>query len=154
MGLGRPAVQASLLRLGDCRVKSCACEWRDAQGSSVGGAVPAFSPNSEGKFHRGTACEGRILMEEGTLPGGQVGKAFLWNSKLKGMQRENWCVQGGSARSLCCLCVSVTQSCLSLCDPIDCSPPGSSVHGILQARILEWVAIPYSRGSSRPRDRT
>ena len=40
------------------------------------------------------------------------------------------------------------------CDPMHCSPPGSSVHGILQARILEWVAIPFSRGSSRPRDQT
>ena len=40
------------------------------------------------------------------------------------------------------------------CDPMDCSPPGSSVHGILQARILEWVAIPFSRGSSQPRDQT
>ena len=46
------------------------------------------------------------------------------------------------------------QSCLALCDPIGCSPPGSSVHGILQARILEWVTMPSSRGSSRPRDRT
>ena len=41
-----------------------------------------------------------------------------------------------------------------LCDPMDCSPPGSPVYGILQARILEWVAMPSSRGSSRPRDRT
>ena len=46
------------------------------------------------------------------------------------------------------------QLCLTLCDPMDCSPPGSSVHGILQARILEWVAISSSRGSSWPRDRT
>ena len=43
------------------------------------------------------------------------------------------------------------QSCLTFCDPMDCSPPGSSVHGILQARILEWVAISFSRGSSQPR---
>ena len=50
--------------------------------------------------------------------------------------------------------VKVTQSCPTLCDPMDCSPPGSSVHGILQARILEWVAIPFSRGSSQPRDHT
>ena len=42
----------------------------------------------------------------------------------------------------------------TLCDPMDCSPPGSSVHGILQARIPEWVAISFSRGSSRPRDQT
>ena len=41
-----------------------------------------------------------------------------------------------------------------LCDPIDCSPPGSSVHGILQARIQEWVAISFSRGSSQPSDQT
>ena len=48
----------------------------------------------------------------------------------------------------------VAHSCLTLCSPVDCSPPGSSVHGILQARILEWVAISFSRGSSQPRDRT
>ena len=47
--------------------------------------------------------------------------------------------------------VRVTQLCLILCDPMDCSLLGSSVHGILQARILEWVAIPFSRGSSQPR---
>ena len=41
-----------------------------------------------------------------------------------------------------------------LCDPMDCTPPGSSVHGILQARILEWVAMPFSRVCSQPKDRT
>ena len=45
--------------------------------------------------------------------------------------------------------VKVTQSCPTLCDAMDCSPPGSSVHGILQAVILEWVADPFSRGSSQ-----
>ena len=44
------------------------------------------------------------------------------------------------------------QACLTLCDPMDGSPPGSSVHGFSQARILEWVAISFSRSSSRPRD--
>ena len=48
----------------------------------------------------------------------------------------------------------VAQSCPTLFDLVDCSPPGSSVHGILQARILKWVAISFSRGSSWPRDRT
>ena len=48
--------------------------------------------------------------------------------------------------------VLVTQSCLTLCNPMDCSQPGSSVHGILQARIREW--IPFSRGSSQPGDQT
>ena len=52
-----------------------------------------------------------------------------------------------------CVCVLVTQSCPTLCSPMDCSSPGSSVHGILQARTLEWVAIPFSR-SSWPRNQT
>ena len=47
--------------------------------------------------------------------------------------------------------VLVAQLCLTLCDPMDCSLPGFSVHEILQARILEWVAIPFPRGSSEPR---
>ena len=48
----------------------------------------------------------------------------------------------------------VAQSCPTLCDPTDCSPPSSFTYGILQARILEWVAISFFRGSSQPRDRT
>ena len=48
----------------------------------------------------------------------------------------------------------VAQSCPTLCDPMDCSPPGSSVHGIFQARVLEWIAISFSSGSSQPRDWT
>ena len=56
-----------------------------------------------------------------------------------------------------CVCVyvcSVAQLCPTFSNPLNYRPPGSSVHGILQARILEWVAISYSRGSSRPRDQT
>ena len=52
------------------------------------------------------------------------------------------------------VCVVVAQSCPTLCNPMDCSSPGSSAHGILQVRILEWVVIPFSRGSSQPRDWT
>ena len=70
----------------------------------------------------------------------------------------NWC----SPMCVCgCVCVCaracarlVIQSCLSVCDPMGCSLPGSSVHGILQARILVWVAIPFSRESSQPRVQT
>ena len=53
-----------------------------------------------------------------------------------------------------CINAKSFQSCLILCNPIDCSPPSSSVHGILQARILKWAATPSSRRSSQPRDRT
>jgi len=61
-----------------------------------------------------------------------------------------FCIRGVSVQ----VKVLVAQSCPTLCDPVDCSPPGSSVHGILQARILEWAAISFSRRPSRPRDRT
>ena len=53
-----------------------------------------------------------------------------------------------------CVCAKLLQSCPTLCDPVDCSPAGPSVHGLLQARILEWVAMPSPRGSSPPRDQT
>ena len=54
----------------------------------------------------------------------------------------------------CCCCCSVAKLCPTLCNPMDCSPPGSSVHGIFQARTLEWLAISSSRGSSQPRGLT
>ena len=60
----------------------------------------------------------------------------------------------GRVQVPCELCVWVPQSCPTLCNPMECNLPDSSVHGILQARILEWVAIPFSMGSSWPRDRT
>ena len=53
-----------------------------------------------------------------------------------------------------CMCAKSLQSCPTLCDPMECSPPGSSVHEILQARIMDWIAMPSSRGSSPPRDQT
>ena len=52
------------------------------------------------------------------------------------------------------MCAKSLQLFLTLCDPMYWSPPGSSVHGILKARILEWVAVSFSRGSSQPRDQT
>ena len=56
--------------------------------------------------------------------------------------------------SLRATCVLVTQTCPTLCDPTVCSPSASFVHSIFQARILEWVAISFSKGSSQPRDGT
>ena len=61
--------------------------------------------------------------------------------------------QGEWFQSVLC-CAKALQSCPTLCNPMDCSPSGYSVHGILHSRILEWVAILSSRGSSQPRDRT
>ena len=62
----------------------------------------------------------------------------------------NWKLMQCNGSSVFMCCTELLQSCPALCDPIDCSLPGSSVHGILQAKILEWVAVPSSRGSSNP----
>ena len=63
-----------------------------------------------------------------------------------------FCTTGPPGKPVCTVKWSkVAQSCLTLCDPVDCSLPGSSVHGIFQAIVLEWVAISFSRGSSQPR---
>ena len=70
---------------------------------------------------------------------------------IKGL--ENWVNENSPKETeLHLLHAKSPQSYLTLCDPMDYSLPGSSVHGILQARILEWVAMPSSRGSSQPRD--
>ena len=61
----------------------------------------------------------------------------------------NHCILKEVLSAVLCL---VTQTCPTLCNPMDCSLLGSSVHGILQARTLKWVAIPFSRASSQPRD--
>ena len=63
-------------------------------------------------------------------------------------------VLSGHGFVLMCVCAKRLQSCLTFYDPMNCSLPGSSVHGILQARILQWAAMPSSRGSSGPSDRT
>ena len=87
----------------------------------------------------------------------------LWNfflrKGLKGFihQPDLKSIQSLSANLVFCsmpVCVLSRVPCLTLCDPMDCSLPRSSVHEISQARILEWVAISYSRGSSQPRSRT
>ena len=75
------------------------------------------------------------LLSFGTLKLGNKSSRAYW------MRKDTWSSQ-------CIVCILCAQSCPSLCDPMDCSPPGSSVHGIFQARILEWVAVSYSKGSS------
>ena len=57
-------------------------------------------------------------------------------------------------KNMFCMHAKLLQLCPTLCGPVDCSLPGPPVHGILQARILEWVAVAFSRGSSQPRDQT
>ena len=73
----------------------------------------------------------------------------LWTMLFSG-----YLLRSGIAGPCACKHAKLLQACLTLCDPMDCIPPGSSVHGSLQARILEWVTMPPSKGSSWPRDQT
>ena len=95
---------------------------------------------------------------------GQRKGAEMWNSTYKGpgaVEKDE--AQGrtpagcqtypGGSKEPLCMCM-LSQSCPTLCNPMDYSPPGSFVHGIFQAILLTWVAMPSSRGSSRPRDQT
>ena len=89
---------------------------------------------------------------------------FSWQATFHGIAKSrtrprNWTCTHASLEMLGMYfsdlyACSVAQTCLTLCDTIDCSPSGSSVHGISQARMPEWVAISCSRGSSQPRDQT
>ena len=81
-----------------------------------------------------------------------VSFAIIWT-----YHKKFYTCQSGVGNGMCvcvCVCVCISHSVMSDCGRLDCSPPGSSVHGILQARILEWVTISYSRGSFRHRDWT
>ena len=80
---------------------------------------------------------------------GILGPSGVVTRDLAGRGRDHECSPTRDLLILPCVCVL---SHVQLCDPMDCSLPGSCVHGILQARILEWVTISSSRGSSRPRD--
>ena len=93
-----------------------------------------------------------LVKDEGKVPSQLVGTSWWMRSKHTGQFTQHWmlwrcyCLQGllGTMSHAC--------MCPSLWDLMDCSPWGSSVHGIFQARILEWVVISYFRGSSRPKD--
>ena len=75
-------------------------------------------------------------------------------TRLKRLSSRSSSIQYEVTLLICAVCVPCAQLYSSPSDPLNCSSPGSSVHGTLQARILEWVAIPCSRGTSQPRDQT
>ena len=113
---------------------------------------------SEGSGREGLSFLKSYQVRDGTGQGSQPGTQFFqpWVGSqgsqseagvAMGFYQDLWSQQQSGFHYMLLL-FSDAQSCLTLCDPMDCSPPGSSVHGILQARILEWVAIPFSRGSS------
>ena len=97
----------------------------------------------------------KILIQEDTYTSMLIAASFkivmIWKQP-KHLSRDEW------IKKMWCVYiqvkVKVSQLCPTLCNPMDCSLSGFSVHGILQARILEWVDFPFSRGSSQPRDQT
>ena len=84
----------------------------------------------------------------------RVGHDWVTSLSLSASKHKKELVGTEERREGSCLCVLVTRSCPTLCNIMDYSPPRSSVYGILQGRILAWVAIPFSRGSSQHRGRT
>ena len=96
-----------------------------------------------------------------SLPNSSINRSSVYSSAFLSLQDQIFlnpplsaCIQWTDVSSSILCCCLVAQSCPTLCDPMDCSLPGSSVQGISQANILEWVTISFSRGSSGPRDRT
>ena len=107
--------------------------------------------------------EGASPGQPGELGGGGVRHLLIQPAGACESHPESWfCALGPGPRAPLdlenpretCVSAKALQSCLTLCNPLDRSPPGSSVQRISQARLLEWVAMPSSRGSSRPRDQT
>ena len=115
---------------------------------------------------RKSTCFGFTSERLSAFPGvSLIGPAFiLWScwlpvTCLRGLResgcRSWWFIVMFKIEILrICHWSEVTQSCPTLCDPMDCSPPGFYIHGGFQARVLEWVAISFSRGPSWPRDQT
>ena len=105
----------------------------------------AHQPPLSMEFFRQEYWSGLSCPSPGDLPNSGIKSTTLTSAALTGRfftTSTTWEVRWGE----------VAQSCLTLCDPMDCNLLGFSVHGILQARTLEWVVMPFSRGSSRPRD--
>ena len=106
---------------------------------------PPPGSSVRGVFQAGVGCH---LLLQGIF----LSRDWTWVSRVSCIGRQilhHWATWEAPIRQ-----VLVIESCPTLCNPMDCSPPGSSVHGILQARILERVAISFSRGSFQPRNRT
>ena len=121
------------------------------QGPSKGRtpADPGCTVNGTGSlFSLRLTTEARLLLQLWALVLLPITVAFYLISSGLNYTISEKCLLPSILKELLKVNVSVSQSCLTLCDPMDCSPPDFSVHRILQARILEWVAVSFSRGSS------
>ena len=116
------------------------------------------TPVVDGREASRLITQGRAGAADGSDVLGDGGSLDILACGFAAMSKPGLAVTGNMGKCVCGLAsgkkvfVKVTQLCPTLCNPMDYSMPGSSVHGILQVRILEWVAVPFSRGSSQPRD--
>ena len=144
------------------RGRAAVCLGRSPESPSpslqVGLHVPSREPESMCRSNQGTICNSYVWLLIVFFDMLRVSDAWLglgvhWGKELWGGQLEHSSRQhrGDPATLVSCCCL-VAQSCPTLCHPMVCSTPGSSVHGISQARTLEWIAISSSRGSSQLRD--
>ena len=102
-------------------------------------------------FTLGIPCTAPRVLPSPHRPTTSRPHAKPWNCDLETPSYDSAPEASGARELVCmcvCVCVLVAQPCLTLCNPMDCSPPSSSVHGFLQAGILGWVDISFSRGSS------
>ena len=90
----------------------------------------------------------KLLKFKTTIINTYMSTSYKWDMIIEHIY---WIIPLNVTRKWKCWSISL---CLTLWDPMGCRPPGSPVHGLLQARILEWVAVPFSRGSSPPKDQT
>ena len=128
-----------------------ACDlWNAGSQEDAGGAEQASSLFPRGGLTPLLLCGCESGEQKSCSVSEEVSSWGSWGQETK-CSHPMWIIREYTG---CAALSSVAQTCLTLGDPMDCSPPGSSVHGILQAGILEWAAMPSSRGSSQPRDRT
>ena len=95
-----------------------------------------------------SACKNCIVWSP--KPSVSRGMEYLYLTLIH-QSRKQWVQLPFAITAFVCMHVKSLHSCLTLCNPMDCSPPGPSVRGILQARMLEWIAMPSSRGYHQPR---
>ena len=151
MARGWPAMSLAKSKCtgGEGRAALDRAGWRCLEGNQLRADLERRGERGLWRYgSRGCQGEG-VNFEQLRAPRKTVGTQEHQNPVLKG-----WTQEGKALKETGAECDDSVQSCLTLCDRMDHSPPGSSVLGILQARIPEWVAVPSSRGSFRPRDRT
>ena len=128
-----------------------ASEWRQISAQKSSTRKPGLPTHHQRLLHDIVANQENLKVPK-TVEASPAEWLVLWSDNTD-IEIVGQIADSETWKVCCCRCL-VIQFCLTLCDSTDCNLPGSSVHGIFRAGMLEWVAISFSRGSSRPRDGT